>query len=121
MYNEYSKKSDQRLDKTKTVDHTFMRLGQPFKVFSLVLYVQQEPSQLISEDYCRSGEYFSALNLQLSCGPARVKISLQPLCPSEEETAKSHMQRGLDCWVGGATFGRAVLQATELLPLLCGD
>lgn len=46
--------------------------------------------------------------------------TLQPVCPSEEETARNHTQRGLDCRVGGTKFGCAVLQGTELLPLFCG-
>ena len=44
-----------------------------------------------------SGEYFSALNLQLSWGPAYVTTSLQPACPSEESIAISHMWWGVDC------------------------
>ena len=50
-----------------------------------------------------------------------MKTSLQPICPSQEGTAKSHKRRGMDCAAGGAKFGHVLLQGTELLPLLCRD
>ena len=40
---------------------------------------------------CHLREYFSAVNLQLCWGPACLKTSLQPLCPSDKGTARSHM------------------------------
>ena len=65
--------------------------------------------------------YFSALKLQFCWGPARVKSSLQPVCPSEVSTARIHMGRGLDCRVDGKTVRLAGHQRTELLPLFCGN
>ena len=55
-----------------------------------------------------SGEFFSALNVQLCWGPVCVKKALQPVCLSEEETARSHKGWGLDCrtryWITALAF-----------------
>ena len=103
------------------VEQTLMKLGHFIKVFSLALYAKQELSQAISKmSGSHSEEYFSALSLHLCWSPVCVKRPLQPVCPSEEGTAKRHVRRSMDCRVGGARSGRAVLQGTELLPLCCG-
>ena len=88
------KKSDQRLitQKGRSYVHETRTFLQ--SIFSCTVYT----TGTVSADQWRicgshSGEYFSALNLQLCWGPARVKTSSQPVCPLEEKTAKSHNRR----------------------------
>ena len=49
-----------------------------------------------------------------------LKISWQPICPSEQRTAGRQMGGGLDRRAGGAKFGLVLQQGIELLPSFCG-
>ena len=73
---------------------THMKLGHSFRVVSLVLLATVSAG---GRRLCEShfGGTLLSSDSQLCWGPASVKNSLQPVCPSEEGTVKSHIGQGL--------------------------